>query len=166
MLMHSCWSIVFNMLSGFDLNSKRSKNHLEMELKILFGKRKGNTFLLHFLISGLLAISLLAQFPPPAQLPPPAGPLGFPFPSPASSRAGPAWARQPLSPHRPSSRLNCPAPQPLPSWPRVLVPPPTSHPARAWRNLGAPLPAPRPCFKGCHDPTALPAAPRSLLRVR
>ena len=70
MLMHSCWSIVFNMLSGFDLNSKGSKNHLEMELENLFGKRKGNTFPSPSLFQfGLLAHS-------------PVGPLAFPpFPS-------------------------------------------------------------------------------------
>ena len=44
MWMHSYWSIVFNMLSGFDLNSKGSKNHLEMELENLYGKRKGFLF--------------------------------------------------------------------------------------------------------------------------
>ena len=40
MLMHSCCSILFNMLSGFDLNSKGFKNHLEMNLEIDLEKKE------------------------------------------------------------------------------------------------------------------------------
>lgn len=114
MLMQSCWSIVFNMLSGFDLNSKGSKNHLEMELEKIILKKKRLSFPSPFLLQfGLLAISF------PAGLAWPAGPFSrrpahlSPSPPPVF-RPGPAhlsrqlprvaqlgW--QPLPPHPPPS---------------------------------------------------------------
>ena len=57
MLMHSCWSIVFNMLSGIDLNSKGSKKLLfENGIgKFIWKKRKFISLSPPFLAFGLLA---------------------------------------------------------------------------------------------------------------
>jgi len=156
MLMHSCWSIVFNMLSGFDLNSKGSKNHLEMELENLFGKRKGNTF----------PSPSLLQFCPAGPLLPRASLLALlPFPSVGPAQSG--W--QPLLPCLLPSR-------PLTAWPRPSEPSPTSaRPAPAPSHDATAAPTPRrgsvspraPCLykKGAEPFPAPPAAsPRSLSR--
>ena len=130
MLMHSCWSIVFNMLSGFDLNSKRSKNHLEMELENLFGKRKGNTFL-----------PLPSSFWPPAQLSPLAQlplPLALLSPVPAQPRATQQGAG--LAPHAQLLPRLHPVPQPLTAWARLPAPSPTSRaPRQSNSNRPRPL---------------------------
>jgi len=104
----------------------------------LFRKRKGNTLLLHCLISGLLAVSLLAQFPPLAQLPPSVG-LFLPAAQLASSLAPRSAQRQPPAarlarpnkPRQPSlTRATAAAsssrPQPLTARARVSAPSPSS----------------------------------------
>ena len=83
---------------GIDQKFQRELK-FELELENLFRKRKGNTLLLHCLISGLLAVSLLAQFPPLAQLPPSVG-LFLPAAQLASSLAPRSAQRQPPAQHR------------------------------------------------------------------
>ena len=89
MLLHSCWSIIFNMLSGLDLNSKGSKNHLEMELENRFGKEKGNSF----------SIPSLLQFRPVGHF----FPYWLTWPLAQLSPRRPNSPRQPASPARPPS---------------------------------------------------------------
>ena len=122
---------------GIDQKFQRELK-FELELENLFRKRKGNTLLLHCLISGLLAVSLLAQFPPLAQLPPSAGPLGFPFPSPASSWACPAWPGNRC--RRASFALSRCQPGPLVSSSPHLPP---ARPATGSGGRAATAPAPR-----------------------
>ena len=139
--MHSCCSIVFNMLSGFDLNSKGFKKSFGNEFGNLIWKKKRKFFpspsLLHF--------GLLAHFLPrrPAGLPslflssPPVFFLG------RLNRA--SW--QPLPPRPPSFSL------PLMAWAHLSAPSLTSRasrtvkpqpPPRPSRVVGASSPAPRP----------------------
>ena len=85
MLMHSSCSILFNMLSGFDLNSKGFKTHLKINLEIWFGKRKGNSF----------PPPSLPHFRPAGPIPRrPARPLPFlPFLF-SCWASGPEWGRE------------------------------------------------------------------------
>ena len=132
MLMHSCCSILFNMLSGFDLNSKRIQNSFENKFGNLIWKKKRKFF-------SPSPFLILAAGPTS----PPAGPVGRwpslpprqPSPTEPSKRAGPATVAAPahhhasnrrrfLLPSLPLTTRPCPSEPPQPPAPHARQPQP------------------------------------------
>ena len=104
MLMHSCCSILFNMLSGFDLNSKRIQNSFENKFGNLIWKKKRKFF-------SPSPFLILAAGPTS----PPAGPVG-------------RWPFFPL--RQPNLAWPSKAPAQL-SWANAAAPSPFSQPLTA-----------------------------------